>query len=178
MYLPLVAFAACAGLLLEPVDRRVVAAIVVVLAGISIRYTGLWRDPERLWSEAVLRAPDKLRPRLQLARSVDAQRGMAILQDAQRIAPDDASVATEQGRILLTMGRPEDALAAFGRALALNPGSAAELNNRGAALAALGQIDAARGDFERAIERDPCLLDARENLQRMGVQAPAAGACR
>ncbi len=39
----------------------------------------------------------------------------------------------------------------FGRALALNPRDAANYNNRGAALAALGQTAAARQDFERAL---------------------------
>jgi tetratricopeptide (TPR) repeat protein len=178
MYLPLVAFAACLGLLLERMDGRVLIAIVVVLVGISIRYTSLWRDPERLWSEAVQRAPDKLRPRLQLARSVPPDRALRILRDAGALAPDDPSVPSEEGRILLTLGHPEQALGAFGRALALDPGSAMLLNNRGAALAALGQSDAARADFERALAKDPCLADARDNLSRMGVTPPAAAGCR
>jgi protein O-mannosyl-transferase len=177
MYLPLIAFAACVGLLIERVDSRVVIAIVIVLVGISFRYTGLWRDPEKLWSEAVLRAPDKLRPRLQLARSVPPDRALGILDDARGLAPDDPAVPSEQGRILLTLGRPEEALGAFGRALALDPGSAMLLNNRGVALAALGQGDAARADFLRALERDPCLKDARVNLVRMGVTPPAGGRC-
>jgi tetratricopeptide (TPR) repeat protein len=177
MYIPLIAFAACAGLLLEKLDGRAVAAIVIVLAGISIRYTSLWRDPEKLWTEAVLRAPDKLRPRLQLARSVPPDRALAILDDARAIAPDDPSVSSERGRILLTLGRPEEALAAFGRALALDPSSATLLNNRGAALAALGQADAARADFERALSKDTCLFDARLNLLRMGVSVAGGETC-
>jgi protein O-mannosyl-transferase len=178
MYLPLIAFAACVGLLLERVDSRVVIAMVVVLAGISFRYTGLWRDPERLWSEAVLRTPDKLRPRLQLARSVPPDRALGFLEDARGLAPDDPAVPSEQGRILLALGRPDDALGAFGRALALDPGSAMLLNNRGVALAALGQGDAARADFLRALDRDPCLKDARVNLVRMGVTPSDSAGCR
>ncbi|HEY4363630.1 MAG TPA: hypothetical protein VGN17_21875 [Bryobacteraceae bacterium] len=172
MYLPLVAFAACLGLLLERVDGRAVAAIVVVLAGISVRYSLLWQSPEALWSEAVLRAPDKLRPRLQLARSVAPERGLSVLERAKAIAPEDSAVPAEQGRILLTLRRPEEALAAFGRALALAPGDAMLLNNRGVALAAIGQGDAARADFLRALEHNPCLEDARGNLLKMGVTAP------
>ena len=178
MYLPLVAFAACVGLLLERVDWRVVVAIVVVLVGISFRYSLLWGNPEALWSEAVLRAPDKLRPRLQLARSVSPDRGLGVLEGARLIAPEDATVPAEQGRILLTLRQPEEALAAFGRALALAPGDAMLLNNRGVALAALGQGEAARADFLRALERDPCLEDARGNLERMGVRVDVAAGCR
>ena len=69
-------------------------------------------------------------------------------------------------------------LEVFGRALALDPGDARTLNNRGAALAALGQTDAARSDFERALIREPCLFDARLNLSRMGVGPPDPEGCR
>jgi tetratricopeptide (TPR) repeat protein len=41
------------------------------------------------------------------------------------------------------------------------------VNNRGAALMALGQYDAARGDFQRALRMDPALADARENLSKL-----------
>jgi tetratricopeptide (TPR) repeat protein len=75
--------------------------------------------------------------------------------------------------VLLTLGRADEALGAFGRALALDPGNARALNNRGAALLALGQKEAARADFERALKRDACLFDARLNLQRMGVRTYA-----
>jgi tetratricopeptide (TPR) repeat protein len=178
MYLPLIAIAACLGLLLARVHARVIVAMVIVLAGISVRYTGLWRNPERLWSEAVLRVPDKLRPRLQLARSVPPDRALKILEDARSLAPEDAAVPSEQGRNLLTLGHADEALSAFGRALALDPGNAMLLNNRGAALAALGQGEAAREDFERALAKDPCLVDARVNLARMGVTVAAGEGCR
>jgi hypothetical protein len=178
MYLPLVAFSACAGLALQRLDRRVLGCIVIVLVAISIRYTGLWRNPEALWSEAVRHAPGKLRPRLQLARALPPDRAMLVLDQARELAPDDPSVAAEQGRILLSQGRSAEALGAFGRALALAPNDAQALNNRGAALAALGQSDAARADFERALARDPCLFDARLNLARLGVATADAAGCR
>ena len=73
----------------------------------------------------------------------------------------------------LESGRPREALAEFGRALALAPRDPRALNNRGTALAALGQTEAARRDFERALEADPCLFEARLNLR----QGPGAG-CR
>ncbi len=178
MYLPMVAFCACAALLLDRVERRAIAAIVIGLGAISFYYCGLWRSPEALWSEAVKQAPDKVRPRLQLARALPPERGLDVLSQAQRLAPDDPSVATEQGRALLALGRPGEALAAFGRALALDPNDARALNNRGAALIALGQVDAARADFERALARDPCLFDTRVNLLRIGVRTTAPLGCR
>lgn len=177
MYLPMIGFAACAGLLLSRAHRAVPMAIACVLIPISIYYTGQWRDPALLWANAAAHAPEKLRPRLQLARSVSPEQGLMVLEQAARIAPQDPSVPAERGRILLALGRPAEALAAFGRALALDPANAAALNNRGAALAALGQPDAARADFERALQREPCLFDARLNLARLGFRTPDAG-CR
>jgi protein O-mannosyl-transferase len=178
MYLPMVAFSARAGLALQKLDWRVLAGIVIALAAISIHYTDLWRDPDALWSEAVRHAPGKLRPRLQLARTLPPDRALAILEQARELAPDDPSVPAEEGRILLSVGRSAEALGAFGRALALAPNDAQALNNRGAALLALGQSDAARADFERALARDPCLFDARLNLARVGTPTAGTPVCR
>jgi Flp pilus assembly protein TadD len=69
--------------------------------------------------------------------------------------------------VLLAAGRPAEALAQFGRALALAPRDANNYNNRGVALQALGQTEAARGDFRRALELDPGLAAARENLRKL-----------
>jgi Flp pilus assembly protein TadD len=56
------------------------------------------------------------------------------------------------------------------RAVALNPKNALAFNNRGVALAALGQSTAAAMDFEHALVLDPGLSEARENLKRLGVR--------
>jgi protein O-mannosyl-transferase len=174
MYLPMLAFCACAGVLLEAIDRRAVVAIVVGLTAISIRYSILWTSPEALWSEAKRLAPRAERPRIQLARLLPPERALENLSDA----PDDSSVSTERGRLLLMLGRPAEALSAFGRALALDPNDAKAISNRAVALAALGSRDAAIAEFWRALERDPCLPDARDNLARFGVQSPVPSSCR
>lgn len=174
MYLPMIAFAACAGVLLATVDKRAVAAIVCVLIAISIRYSILWMHPEALWSEAKRLAPWAVRPRIQLARAMHPSQGLQELQDA----PENADVWTERGRLLLTLGRSAEALAAFGKALAMNPGDARAISNRGVALAALGSRDAAVAEFQRALARDACLDDARENLSKLGVRTEAPQSCR
>jgi hypothetical protein len=173
MYLPMIAFCACAGVLLEALDRRAIVAIVIGLIAISIHYSILWTDPVTLWSEAKRLAPNAIRPRIQLARALPPGRALDELKDA----PDEESVATERGRLLLTLGRPADALSAFGRALALNPNDARAISNRAVALAALGARDAAIAEFQRALEKDACLSDARDNLSRLGVQSAAPANC-
>ncbi len=172
LYLPMTAFAACAALLISRWRPVVIAAMIAGLAAISIRYGLIWNTERTLWSEAVSRAPGKVRPRIQLARTLPPPEALPLLVTAQTIAPDDPGVASEQGRVLLELGRPAEALAAFGRALARLPGDANAINNRGAALLALGQLDAARRDFERALEVNPCLSNARLNLEHLGATPP------
>jgi tetratricopeptide (TPR) repeat protein len=171
MYLALLPLAAAAALLLVRLRAntlRVVAPLVIAaLVVVSIGRTQVWASDESLWREAVRRAPDKVRPRIQLSRSVGTEEALALLADAGRIAPDDPDVAAETGRVLLAAGRPAEALAHFGRALALAPRDANNYNNRGVALQALGQTEAARGDFTRALELDPGLAAARENLMKL-----------
>ena len=168
MYLAMLPLAAAAALVLTRLRTRVVAPLLVIgLVAVSIGRTQVWASDESLWREAVGRAPDKVRPRIQLSRSVGTEEALALLAEARRIAPDDPAVAAETGRVLLAAGRPAEALAHFGRALALAPRDANNYNNRGVALQALGQTDAARADFKRAIEIDPNLAAARDNLTRL-----------
>jgi hypothetical protein len=175
MYLPMIAFAACAGILLQGTRPAIVTAVALVLIGLSVQRTLVWRTEQSLWTDAIEKSPDKVRPKIQLARASDPARALQFLQQAQSLAPNDAAIDTEEGRVYLNLGKPAQALAAFGRALALQPNNADALNNRGAALLALGQRDAARQDFERALKANPCQAQARENLSRLGVatQAPA-----
>jgi tetratricopeptide (TPR) repeat protein len=168
MYLPMFAFAAAAALVLVRVKPpAVLAGIALLLAGLSVQRTMVWMTEESLWREAVERAPRKLRPKLQLARALPAAKGLELLATARLDAPYEPAIATETGKILLSEGQAEGALEEFGRALALAPMDARNMNNRGVALTALGQTEAARADFERALRTMPSLAEARENLDKL-----------
>ncbi len=177
LYLPLIAWAPCAALLLRKVRPALLVALVLVLAALSLERTLTWRTEESLWADAVAKAPRKVRPRIQLARALDPVRALRLLQQTENIAPNDPAVPSEEGRVLLAMGQSGQALVAFGRALALEPNSAAALNNRAAAFLQMGQNAAAQQDLERAIGKDPCLFDARWNLRRLGISAPLPPDC-
>jgi Flp pilus assembly protein TadD len=170
MYFPLVAFAAAAALLLARVQMPAGPAVAVLLAAIAMARTQVWMTERSLWSEAVRQAPEKLRPKIQLARALPPAEALDLLAKARQLAPNDPEVATETGKMLMAEGQLAPALAEFGRALALDPHDARNFNNRGVALAALGQLDAARADFERALALDPSLGEARENLKRLAAQ--------
>ncbi|MGO9258559.1 MAG: tetratricopeptide repeat protein [Bryobacteraceae bacterium] len=173
MYLPLVAFAAAAALLLARVKvpaRAAGPAAAVLLAAIAMVRTQVWMNEQSLWSEAVRLAPEKLRPKIQLARALPPAQALDLLAKARALAPNDPEVATETGRALMAGGQPAQALVEFGRALGLDPRDARNFNNRGVALAGIGQMVAARADFERALALDPTLGEARENLKRLAAK--------
>jgi tetratricopeptide (TPR) repeat protein len=177
MYLPMIAFAAGGAMLLYSMRTPALVVVCASLAAISISRCEVWRTELSLWTDAVRMAPDKLRPRIQLARALPPDRALALLGEAETIAPDNPDLPSEQGRIYLQTGDAAQALASFGRALALNPGSPLAINNRGVALLALGQTEAARLDFERALAIDPCQPNARFNLRRMGIAKPVPENC-
>jgi tetratricopeptide (TPR) repeat protein len=178
MYLPMIGFAACIGILLERARPVYLAPAFLALMCFSFIRTTVWQTEGSLWADAVEKSPAKVRPRIQLARTVEPARALDILEQAQRIAPVDPQIPSEEGRAYLSLGKPEQALVRFGRALALAPGSAEALNNRGAALAALNQKDAAKQDFERALGIDPCQFNARLNLRRLGISGAWPAQCK
>jgi tetratricopeptide (TPR) repeat protein len=168
MYLPMLAFAAAAGLALARLKTQwITAGLGALLLICSMLRTSVWMTEESLWSEAVERAPGKVRPRIQLARALPAAKALELLNQARLLAPFDPAIAAETGKILLAEHQPEAALEEFGRALALAPRDARNLNNRGVALQALWQTEAARQDFERALQIDPTFSEARENLAKI-----------
>lgn len=177
MYLPLaiLALAAAAGAKARP--RLALAALALLtLAAAARRDT--WQSEAALWRDAVAESPTGPRPYIQLARVSPPAEARALLNRATEIAPTNADVASELGRVWLASGNAAQALAEFGRALALAPGEARHVQNRGVVLLYLGQTDAARSDFERALATDPCLVPARENLRRLGANpAPPPAQC-
>ncbi|HYP12716.1 MAG TPA: hypothetical protein VEQ63_02235 [Bryobacteraceae bacterium] len=178
MYLPMFGFAASASLIAA---RFTWMPIVICLAllPVSLFRTQVWGSGERLWREALDQSPYSVRPRLQLARIVPTAEGIRLLEGARKYNPDSPLVASELGRLHLSAGAAEVALQEFGRALALAPNSAQAISNRGVALMLLKQPEAAAADFTRALGLQPCLLEARINAARAGLNmGPPPRNCR
>lgn len=168
MYLPMAAFSAAFGIVTPWLWRQAPAVIAVVLAGLSIARMDVWRTEQNLWREAVTRSPSHVRPLVQLSRAVPDEDAIPLLVEAKALDPGNGNVSAELGRLWLKTRRFDFALQEFGRTLALQPNDANALNNRGAALLALKQEHAARLDFERALQIDPCVMAARKNLEMIG----------
>ena len=71
------------------------------------------------------------------------------------------------GKKQYEMGRMDEALSSFGKALALNPDHAEAHNNVGNVYEATGRTDDAISAYRRALSSDPTLANAHYNLGRM-----------
>ena len=161
MYFPMAAIAIA-------IATRIPSVVwpLIVLAAMQ---AAQWRTEQTVWQNAHGLAPDKIRPYIQLARTYPPREALALLEQAKEKEPRNAEVASHLGRVHLESGNAAQALSEFGRALAIEPNQARHVQNRGVALLVLGQRDAAIADFQRAVEREPCLTIARENLAKLGV---------
>ncbi len=84
------------------------------------------------------------------------EEALAVLGEATRTAPESAAVAYQRkGKLLLDLGRPKEATAAFDAALGLNPRDAALWCDAAVAWRRAGQEAKARKMLDRALALDP-----------------------
>ena len=79
------------------------------------------------------------------------------------LKPDDAEAFAQHANVLQELGRFEDALADYDRAVALKPDFAAGHNNRGLVLYRLNRLDEALASIDHAIALNPKYVAAHKN---------------
>jgi Flp pilus assembly protein TadD len=72
----------------------------------------------------------------------------------------------------MNAGRLQKTLASFDAAIDLQAADAQAHNNRGLAKLKMGDREGARADFTRALELEPALKEAEENLRRLTSDEP------
>jgi len=180
MYLPMISLAVAAGIVLARLPRPAGAAAVLALAVLAANRTRVWKTEETLWSDAAAKSPNKLRPKLQLARAIAAvqpDRARALLLEARRLDPSHPETYNQMGALLLDQRNPQGALEEFDAVLRLAPLLADAHSNRGTALFLLGRRGEAEAAVRRALAIDPGHANARHNLSVV-TEKPAAGVGR
>jgi tetratricopeptide (TPR) repeat protein len=178
-YLPGVVLALLAGGLVglawsAPAWRAPLAASAAVVALAmslaSARYLRSWRDSVTLWTRAL--AVDARNDvalynlALALEENGDEQAAVQRYEGLLRLLPDHAPARHNRDRLLArryereagelaTAGRLEDAVEAYGRALALDPKRLHSRRSRGMALAQLGRFEEAIPDLREAVVAGP-----------------------
>jgi tetratricopeptide (TPR) repeat protein len=89
---------------------------------------------------------------------------LPLWERALQLAPEDASVWSNRGNVLLALGDAEGAIASQERAMALEPTNPDPHLNRGTAEEALGHWQAAAADYRWILERHPTDASALYNL--------------
>ena len=179
MYLPMVAISVAFASAFINSNQWFRLAAILYFAAHSFWQTSFWLTEVSLWTRAVEISHNKIRPRIHLARVSPNDKALEILNDLPKSVPGTGTVASEKARVYLSMHKPELALAEFGKALALSPSDPLAISNRGAVLGMLGQKEAAKSDFVRALQLDPCQYDARYNLKLLGFPIePPPTQCR
>ena len=104
-----------------------IAAIITTFTYLSYERNKVWRNEITLWSDVISKSPDKAR------------------------------AYTNRGRALGDLGRFQEALGDFNRALALDPTNTDAYNNRANIYVQSGRVDDAIADCNRALEVAPHL---------------------
>jgi tetratricopeptide (TPR) repeat protein len=158
---------AAAGLTRLP--RFIPAALLALLAVITWKQVGIYRDLETLWRDTLEKNPVSWMAQNNFA-AVLMQTGrldeaFAHLQKALEIDPDNVETHNNLGYVLLQMGRAEESLVYFQKALEIEPNRAAAVHyNLGHALLQRGRADEAIPHLEKALEIDPTYLPAHSDL--------------
>jgi hypothetical protein len=164
------------------------AALLATLTMLTIARNRVWNDPVRLWTEAVIHAPDIWVTHLMLGQELQFQgRCREAVESYQRsiaLRPQEPYAYLKSGVCLTAMGRLDEATRMFDRARAMQPASPRPLVGLGMVAALVGRHDEARRWFLEAVDRDPADGAARDALAHYELQAriaacePLSGAAR
>ena len=156
-----------AGLMRLP--RVVSAILLVLLAVLTWRQVGIYRDLETLWGDTLEKNPLSWMAHDNFA-AVLMQKGqldeaIAHLQKALEIDPDDVETHNTLGYALLQKGQAEEALSHFQRALEIEPNRVASVHyNLGHTLLQKGRVDEAISHLEKALKIDSSYVPAYSDL--------------
>jgi hypothetical protein len=162
-----------ARLVLRPRAPALVGAVLVVLAGLTLRYEWILGDPVRAWEDAVARAPRAAEAHRGLAEAYAGKgdpRAEATLRDAVRLDPNDAKSWTNLGVLYAESRRYPDSIEALRAASRAAPSDPRIHDNLGLLLKIVGRVDEAAAAFETAIRLDPRLAQPRLNLAEILVE--------
>ena len=169
MYLPLVAIIAPLVLLfwrLSPtLALTILLPLTVVEAFATYQRNLTYHSAIDLWRDTVAKRPDQERAHLHLGDAYLAagrtDEGIASLEKARSLAPQDAKIYNNLGLAYAHAGRNREALAVLEQAVKLAPDKAPVRLSYGNTLLAAGRQAEAMAEFERAVALSPDNSQAR-----------------
>jgi Tfp pilus assembly protein PilF len=151
--------------------RATGAAVVLLLAALSWRQTGVWRDSVTLWTHTLSGSPQSVVAHNNLGEALAAanrfQEAIPHFEQAIVLRPDHAQAWYNLGRALQRLGKPEEAMFRLERAIAIEPGFAVAHNDLANGYAERGRLEEARRHYEMALHYQPDSGDTHYNLGRL-----------
>jgi protein O-mannosyl-transferase len=148
--------------------QALVLAVVGLLAVMTWRECGTFRDPKTFYTAILERNPDAFMAHnnlgIELQHDGRFDEAIAHFREALRIRPDYADAHTNLGLALCATGRYEEGISHYRAAIQSEPSNAVIHNDLGVALAHIGQVPEAIGQYELAARLNPDYLDPALNL--------------
>ncbi|AWI09707.1 tetratricopeptide repeat protein [Ereboglobus luteus] len=174
MYLPLAALAVLASMGVWKLGGRkavqVFAVIAIALGALTFHRNLAYQSNLAIWSDTLAKLPEKDRARASnnLAHALiddgRAAEAIALCVEAVRLKPDFTQAYNNHGYALAKLGRFNDALLYYDKALSFGQnGMDVTLNNRGYALYNLGRYEDAMRDYRGALKLRPSYAEALSN---------------
>lgn len=151
--------------------------VVVALAGLTMARNDAYRTELTLWNDTVAKRPGNARAHGQLADALAAKGRpdaalphytKAIELESGHVEQGGRSLMTAYlvnfGNALLALDRTDEALRAYGAAVAIDPKSKRARYNLGCALMNGERLSEAAAEFEAALQLDPNYVTAHTNL--------------
>ncbi len=160
-----------------------VAAVLVVLAGLTWRHAQAFADERTLCLDTLARNPDAWLAMnnlgVALANEGRPAEAVALYERALALAPEYAEAHNNLGVALVALGRTDEAIAHYREAVRIWPRFPRAYGNLGAALAMVGRTDEGIDRLEEAIRQDPDYAEAHRNLgAALAARGDHAGALR
>jgi tetratricopeptide (TPR) repeat protein len=110
---------------------------------------------------------------LSVRRNEDYHSALAIWEDTAKKCPDNPRAHYNVGVFLMSLSRPQEAIAEYETAIRINPDYAEAHNNLGVALAQIpGRLPEAISHYEAAIRINPGNIEAHDNLGKALATIP------
>lgn len=163
--------------------RSLLAVVALtVLAVMSWRHNGVFRDDETLWRDTMAKNPDAAIAYNNLGALLNTQKryesAIGYLQEAIRLRPGTSEPHNNLGISLTELGRYAEALSQFQEALRIRPAFANSHYRLGVLYFKMKRFDDAKWHYQFAIRYDPLMPEPYFELgliwERQGKRAQAA----
>jgi tetratricopeptide (TPR) repeat protein len=152
----------------NPLKIIAILSITLVFSAWTYERNIIWSNAVSLWSDAVKKSPQKVRPHNNLGNALKHEgktdEAIAQFNRALQINPGYAKAHNNLGTALASQGKTQEAIKHFGMALYINPDYAAAHSNIGVALAGRGEFEKAIVHFRAALRLKPDSARVHSNL--------------